>query len=855
MDEKRDERRKRDEQTRLRSLGALSHMLPVLSVIYAAGAILFLVAPPFLPNTPHVLICGIGSALVLLTWGAMREDDPRFDTPISIATISIAAGLGLSMFAVSGSISNTTTLCISIVTAGALLYRFSMFAVMVGLVFVGWVPLAWHHPPEAVSLGLFFLWASTIVGGLVLWSRRELMFTLHAEAEEAVAMRKLATEQARSLELARDAALASAQAKGQFLANVSHEVRTPLNGILGLLQLIDSKLLPPRQTDYLHEVNKSARALLAIVNDLLDFSKVEAGEMRLESVPFDLVAMVEEIAMNYASAAHAKGIELLTDVDLGVPGEVCGDPLRLGQVISNLLSNAIKFTERGEVVVTVKKVDVGRAYATVEIRVSDTGVGIADDRAESIFRPFSQADASTTRQYGGTGLGLPICKQLVGLMGGQLRLESTVGEGSAFYFDVRFELEQRLSEDLRAVTDALGGMRVLVIESNTRARETMTTQLERWGMTPSAATNFDAAVREFRAAPFPNVVLIDLRSLGSDWRKRSLELSKLANTRGSAAIAVCSHKHEVSELEEADIHVHVEKPIRRTKIIAAMLAALNQSNSLAPLLERPERHSLPAPAPRELGANGMRVLVAEDNSINQKVVQAHLNALGYEVDIVGDGMAALDALRDQHEYAAVIMDGQMPRMDGYEATRKHRAREAETGRPRVPIIALTAHAMQGDRSTAFAAGMDDYLSKPFTQKQLEQALLRWAVRVPANAAEFPPEALDTSVTSQLLELEEEEPGFLCDVIDSFLMTAEQNIERMKAAVANDDRKGLREAAHMVRGSSQQLGARRVGATCGKLEALESALEAASLVDALEQDLEGARLALTNLADRALEAAS
>jgi CheY-like chemotaxis protein len=251
----------------------------------------------------------------------------------------------------------------------------------------------------------------------------------------------------------------------------------------------------------------------------------------------------------------------------------------------------------------------------------------------------------------------------------------------------------------------------------------------------------------------------------------------------------------------------------------------------------------------------MRVLVAEDNTINQKVVQAHLQALGYEVDIVGDGVAALDALGEDHDYAAVIMDGQMPRMDGYEATQAQRARETELGRPRVPIIALTAHAMTGDRSTAFAAGMDDYLSKPFTQKQLEKALLRWAARPAANTSDFPSEALDTRVTSQLLELEEEEPGFLCDVIDSFFATAEESIARMKSAIQHGDLVTLRAAAHMVRGSSQQLGARRLGATCAKIENATNAREVAPTVRDLEHDLEGAREALTRLADRALDAAS
>ena len=855
MDDEREQKRKRDEQTRLRSLGALSHMLPVLAVIYAAAAVLFLVSPPFIPAEPHVLICSLASAVIALIWAAMRVDDPRYDTPISVMTISVAAGLGLAMFAASGEISNTTTLAISIVAAGALLYRFSMFAVMVGVVFVGWIPLAYGFPKGEVSLGAFHLAAATVVGGLVLWSRRELVFTLYEEAEEADTMRQLATGQARTLERARDAALASAQAKGQFLANVSHEVRTPLNGILGLLQLIDPKALPPRQTEYMYEVHKSARSLLAIVNDLLDLSKIEAGEMRLESVPFDIVAMTEEIAMNYASAAQAKGIELITEIDPNVPSEVCGDPLRLRQVLSNLVNNALKFTKEGEVVVSVQLRNREPSNVTLDIRVTDTGVGITKGRAESIFRPFSQADASTTREHGGTGLGLPICRQLVELMGGRLQLDSTPGKGSVFFFDARFELEEHLSEDLQVVTEALAGIRVLVLESNNRARETMLTQLQAWNMSTIATPNFDAAIRSFRAPPYPNVALVDLRSLGSDWRGRLLDLSRVAKFRRTPVVAICSHRHEISELREAGIDVHVEKPIRRAKIVAALLEALNRAESNHELFEDVDRQSLPAPPPKELKSNGMRVLVAEDNTINQKVVQAHLHALGYEVDIVGDGLAALDALDEVHDYAAVIMDGQMPRMDGYEATRAQRTRETELGRRRVPIIALTAHAMKGDRSTAFAAGMDDYLSKPFTQQQLEKALVRWAMQPAVNAANQPLETLDTTVTSQLLELEEEEPGFLCEVIDSFFATAEECMEKMATAIANDDLEGLRAAAHMVRGSSQQLGARRFGATCEKLEAMTNAAEAPPTLRDLEHDLEHAREALTRLADRALDAAS
>jgi two-component system sensor histidine kinase/response regulator len=847
--------RERDEQTRLRSLGALSHMLPVMSFIYAAAAVLFLIAPPFTPNTPHVFICATASAFGILVWAGMRVDDPRFDTPISVATISIAAGMGLTMFAVSGAISNTTTLAISIVAAGALLYRLSMFAVMVGVVFLGWTQLAYGYASGAYILGMFHLWAATVVGALVLWSRRQLMFGLHEEAQAADAMRRLATEQASSLGRARDAALASAQAKGQFLANVSHEVRTPLNGLLGLLQLIDPAELPEPQDEYLREVHKSGRSLLAIVNDLLDLSKIEAGEMRLESVAFDVISTTEEIAMNYASAAHAKGIELITQIDPDVPSEVCGDPLRLRQVISNLLNNALKFTKEGEVVVGVRVRDRGPWHVDLEVRVTDTGLGVSKEQAESIFRPFSQADTSTTREYGGTGLGLPICLQLVELMGGELQLRSTIGSGSTFFFNARFELEERLSQDLKAVTKALAGMKVLVLEGNNRSRETLCAQLRSWDMEAWPTTTFDGALRTFRGSPRPGVALIDLRSLGKGWRSRARELNDAATQCGGSVVAICSHRHEIAELLDAGIHVHVDKPIRRAKIIAALLETLNRPGSTRRIQNDVNRPSLPAPPPQELQSNGMKILVAEDNEINLKVVHAHLQALGYEVDAVNDGVAALDALKRGHRYAAVIMDGQMPNMDGYQTTRTQRARESESGQPRVPIIALTAHAMTGDRRTAFAAGMDDYLSKPFTQKQLQRSLIRWAARPPASASEFPPNALDTTITSQLLELEEEEPGFICDVIESFFQTAEENIARMKAAIDHGDLRTLRSAAHMVRGSSQQLGARRIGATCFKLESIAALEDAGPIVDRLARDLEGAREALTDLADRALDAAS
>ncbi|MGB5811033.1 MAG: response regulator, partial [Polyangiales bacterium] len=835
-----------EDRVRLRSLRALSHMLPVLAGIYAAAALLFLVAPPMTPAAPHVFFCSLASGLIFIGWAVMRVDDPRFDTPISLYTISVAAGLGLAMFAVSGNVANTTTLAISVVATGALLYRFQTYLAMVAIVAVGWPLIARDVPHDAYVLAAFHLWASAVVGGLVLWSRRQLMVQLLEEAHEAEAMRQLATAQAQSLRRARDAALASAQAKGQFLANVSHEVRTPLNGMLGLLQLIDVDALPDPQDEYLRDVARSGRSLLAIVNDLLDLSKIEAGEMRLESVPFDVGTATREVVMNYTSAASAKGIALSMDIDEDVPREVCGDPLRLRQVLSNLLNNALKFTTEGEVSIAVHVLERTDTHVQVKVRVTDTGVGVSPRQAEQIFRPFSQADASTTREYGGTGLGLPICTQLVELMGGTLQLESTVGEGSTFSFSARFELEEQLSDELEAVAEGLSGLQVLLLESNHRTRETLNAQFQAWGMAVWTTTTFDGAMRTLGAPPHPDVTLIDLRSLGKSWRTRGPDLVQEANTRGSSSIVICEHRHEISEMLNAGVRVYVEKPIRRAKILGALLESLDRTQPQSPLQAPPERVSIPVAAPANRQSTGMRILVAEDNAINRTVITAHLDALGYEVDCVEDGEAVLEALAGSHPYAAVLMDGQMPKMDGYQATRAIREREAESERRRVPVVALTAHAMAGDRLAAFAAGMDDYLSKPFTQKQLQATLARWAARPDARTSTFPRNALDTTITAQLLDLEQEEPGFLCEVIDSFFETAEQSLARMKNAILADDLRAVHAAAHMVRGSGQQLGAHRFGDTCRKLEELTSIEGADVLVGALEGDLEGAREALTGL---------
>ena len=318
-----------------------------------------------------------------------------------------------------------------------------------------------------------------------------------------------------------------------------------------------------------------------------------------------------------------------------------------------------------------------------------------------------------------------------------------------------------------------------------------------------ATTSFDGAIRTLRAPPHRDVTLVDVPTLGKDWRVRLAEIVEAATRARSAVVAICSNTLESAEARDLGIQVQLDKPLRRAKVIAAMLETIDRRPIRAPAPVEHDRASVPAPITKTMRANGMRILVAEDNAINRTVIEAHLAALGYEFDTVGDGKAVLDALEGAHPYAAVIMDGQMPKMDGYEATRELRRREASSSRRRVPVVALTAHAMPGDRRAAFSAGMDDYLSKPFTQKQLQMAMARWAASPDARSSERPPTALDTTITSQLLDLEQEAPGFLCEVIDSFFDTATGCLAKMQQAIGAGDLEALRDAAHLVGGSNSR----------------------------------------------------
>jgi len=556
-------------------------------------------------------------------------------------------------------------------------------------------------------------------------------------------------EATREAQQAREAADDANEAKSSFLANMSHELRTPMNAVLGMTHLALKTEVTPKQQDYLSKIQTSAHSLLGIINDILDFSKIEAGKLDMEAVDFNLDDVLENMTnLIMVKAQEKKDLEVLFDIDPVAPRFLVGDPLRLGQVLINLANNAVKFTESGEIVISSHLVNQDEDRVTLEFRVRDTGVGLTREQIGRLFQAFTQGDTSTTRKFGGTGLGLTISKRLVNMMQGEIRVESEPGEGSTFIFTTVFGLGREKDQRRFSPSPDLRGMKVLVVDDNATSREILEGILASFSFKPTLTSSGEEGLAELVDAD-PNhpydLVIMDYMMPGMNGIEAARRIK--GNSQLSqipAVIMVTNYGGEVvmQQADEAGLDGFLLKPVNPSVLFDAIMQAFGREVSRSSLAV-PENASGVGALSRIRGA---RVLLVEDNAINQQVAGEILEAAGLHVSLANNGQEAFEAVKND-DFHAVLMDVQMPVMDGYTATREIRSWEEQCRNPQsafhIPIIAMTAHALAGDREKSLEAGMDDHVSKPIDPDLLFETLLKWVRKSPGeDICKNPPAEMD-----------------------------------------------------------------------------------------------------------------